>query len=353
MLNSILGDVLKDPPPSLGESDALAEKIALTKRALSRLEEDKNNNSSSNKVGVSPSSPHGGVGDGIRVVPSSPVSPSTFARSPRLSICSELQPFQTRKASMSMGTDSMRGVLRSLGLLPQGVGRLNSIVAAAASRSAPELPKSSSSPSVLALQKEKTSAYRGITRRKKRWEAHVWRQGKQAYLGGYKDEEEAARAYDMAVLKIRGREAETNFPPEKYLQDLKNMEAESMTVEEFIRKLREQAKQRGKQVREEEEDKRIEALKRATSYLHHQSHQHASNPLGLGGAMTTTTTAALGSGSVSLSKLIEDEKLALLIQHFHCQKQQNNQSESEALLQLLVASQTAAPNSAKSDRSTF
>jgi len=332
MLESILGDILRDMSAitaSLEESDALAEKIALAKRALSQLKEENKHNSSSKKVGASPPSSPGGVGTTRLLAPTPPGSPSTTA----------------------VGSDRVRGVLESLGLVPPagGVASLNSIAAAvAATRSAPGLSPSPSTSSLLAQQKEKTSAYRGITRRKKRWEAHVWRHGKQAYLGGYRDEEEAARAYDLAVLKIRGREAETNFPPENYLQDLRDMGAEGMTAEEFIRELRERAKQRGKQVREEEEDKRIEALRRITSSLH-QSHQHASNPVGLGARRTET---ALWSGSVGLSKLIEDEKLALLIQHLRCQGQQSNQQEQEALLQLLVASQTA-PNSAKSEGSTF
>jgi len=110
-------------------------------------------------------------------------------------------------------------------------------------------------------QKEKASPFRGITRRKRRWEAHVWRHGKQAYLGGYKEEEAAARAYDMAVIKIRGAEAETNFPSSEYTETLKLMKADELTVEEFIMEMREEAKKRSKQLREEEEDKRIEMLK--------------------------------------------------------------------------------------------
>jgi hypothetical protein len=111
------------------------------------------------------------------------------------------------------------------------------------------------------LPKGKPSSFRGITRRKKRWEAHVWRHGKQQYLGGYKEEEAAARAYDKAVIKIRGREGETNFPSSEYVEEMKRLRADELTVDEFILVLREEAKKRSKQLKEEEEDRRIAMLK--------------------------------------------------------------------------------------------
>merc|ERR1719235_1545207 len=55
------------------------------------------------------------------------------------------------------------------------------------------------------LKRGRHSLYRGIIKRKNRWEAHVWKEGKQA-----------ARAYDLAFLKIRGAEGETNFPATQY-----------------------------------------------------------------------------------------------------------------------------------------
>ena len=50
------------------------------------------------------------------------------------------------------------------------------------------------------------------------WEAHVWvsDEGKQAYLGGYATEEEAAEAHDVAALKCQGPKARTNFPVTRY-----------------------------------------------------------------------------------------------------------------------------------------
>lgn len=46
-----------------------------------------------------------------------------------------------------------------------------------------------------------------------RWEAHVWVKelGRQVYLGGYEQEEHAAEAYDVAILKCKGRRVTTNF----------------------------------------------------------------------------------------------------------------------------------------------
>ena len=71
-----------------------------------------------------------------------------------------------------------------------------------------------------------TSKYKGVTKHSTtgRYEAHLWdstfvrvkshkggrARGKQIYLGGFKNEQQAARAYDVASLKYWGSGTETN-----------------------------------------------------------------------------------------------------------------------------------------------
>ena len=60
-----------------------------------------------------------------------------------------------------------------------------------------------------------------VPRLTKRWEASLWVNRKQLYLGGYNDEASAARAYDMAALFCKGDQCLTNFPPEDYAEEMK------------------------------------------------------------------------------------------------------------------------------------
>ena len=53
-----------------------------------------------------------------------------------------------------------------------------------------------------------------------RWEASLWLAGKQMYLGGFQDEDDAARAYDLAALACKGPTVPTNFPAEGYSDSL-------------------------------------------------------------------------------------------------------------------------------------
>jgi len=87
-----------------------------------------------------------------------------------------------------------------------------------------------------------SSRYRGVTqhRRTKRWEAHVWDQGKQVYLGGFESEERAGRAYDLVVLKCRGAGARTNFAGEDYAALLPYLT--SVTRDELVHLLRRRSK---------------------------------------------------------------------------------------------------------------
>lgn len=55
--------------------------------------------------------------------------------------------------------------------------------------------------------------YRGVTHhiRTNRYEAHLWENGKQLYLGGYDTSQQAALAFDIAAIRYRGNDATTNY----------------------------------------------------------------------------------------------------------------------------------------------
>uniref|UniRef100_A0A7N0TCG2 AP2/ERF domain-containing protein n=1 Tax=Kalanchoe fedtschenkoi TaxID=63787 RepID=A0A7N0TCG2_KALFE len=89
--------------------------------------------------------------------------------------------------------------------------------------------------------RSRSSQYRGVTfyRRTGRWESHIWDCGKQVYLGGFDTAHDAARAYDRAALKFRGVEADINFNPVDYDEDMKKMV--NLTKEQFVHILRRQS----------------------------------------------------------------------------------------------------------------
>lgn len=74
-----------------------------------------------------------------------------------------------------------------------------------------------------------SSQFRGVSwhERSQRWEVRVWGGGKQHFIGSFVSEVEAARAYDKAVLRLRGQDARSrsrmNFPVTDYnLEEIAN-----------------------------------------------------------------------------------------------------------------------------------
>ena len=46
----------------------------------------------------------------------------------------------------------------------------------------------------------------------KKWRALLWNGQKQLFLGHFSSDTDAARAYDKALIDLKGTEAKTNFP---------------------------------------------------------------------------------------------------------------------------------------------
>jgi len=67
--------------------------------------------------------------------------------------------------------------------------------------------------------------YRGVSRHRltQRWEASLWLNGRQLYLGGFDAQVDAAKAYDIAALACKGRDAIINFSAEEYDQQLREI----------------------------------------------------------------------------------------------------------------------------------
>ncbi|KAK9820825.1 hypothetical protein WJX74_009775 [Apatococcus lobatus] len=96
-----------------------------------------------------------------------------------------------------------------------------------------------------------TSAYLGVTRYKRtgRYEAHIWeasqdtraQKGRQIHLGSFASSFAAARAYDMAALKMRGVYAKRNFEEDDLKGDLFYQTIARLDKGTFVRELRKAA----------------------------------------------------------------------------------------------------------------
>ena len=71
-----------------------------------------------------------------------------------------------------------------------------------------------------------SSKFRGVSQHKLtgRWEASLWVEKKQVYLGGFNTEAKAAWAHDLAALHTKGEAAKTNLPADVYDDELAKMQ---------------------------------------------------------------------------------------------------------------------------------
>ena len=92
--------------------------------------------------------------------------------------------------------------------------------------------------------KGKSSKFRGVTWEKDRggkkgyWRARIWDPSnhRKMFLGSFNLEEHAAVAHDLASLKIKGRNAKTNFGVSRYDKHMESMK--TMSLEQVIQSLR-------------------------------------------------------------------------------------------------------------------
>lgn len=93
----------------------------------------------------------------------------------------------------------------------------------------------------------KSSVFRGVTlfRPTGKWRAQISAGGKTLSLGDHDTEQDAARAFDRAVIHKSGLQAKTNFPISDYEDELDQLQA--LTHQELVALLRSRARKSGSQ----------------------------------------------------------------------------------------------------------
>ena len=99
----------------------------------------------------------------------------------------------------------------------------------------------SAGPRVAERKSDALSQYRGVAvhRYTGKWEAHIWEAGKQLYLGSFEREEQAARVYDRAAIKLKKENAVLNFEISEYEEELEHLAR--ISKEDMVMELRRQS----------------------------------------------------------------------------------------------------------------
>ena len=184
-----------------------------------------------------------GAGDASAPPPSSPrmqhlkaQPPKSLARAKSLKVCATTTTTASLAAAAVAADAKPPG-----GMLQRASSAPSSTLARKGSGPKAKPKRSRSGP------KSKSSNFIGVSqyRRTGRWEAHIWdcgkapgMKGRQLHLGSFDCAEDAARAYDRAVLHFRGRDADTNYPVDQYMHDPVLNALRKLSKEEFVVRLR-------------------------------------------------------------------------------------------------------------------